>query len=347
MSRVFIVMALGAALSGSAIAAAQADWPAGFTPEAQDEFVPPGTKFELLWGEGEFTEGPTLAMGNSIMFSDIGDTIYIYHPQTNRVDAYFHPSGRANGLAFSPDGCLVACEGANTGGNRCISKTGPVTTPAFQVKRTLADQFDGKRFNSPNDLAIDQQGRVYFTDPRYVGSEPRALDFEGVFLVAPDGSVKVATRDVEKPNGILVAPDGKTVYIADNNSAAGGKKQLTAFAVGADGTLADKRVLHTFQPQQRGIDGMAIDRAGNIYATAGQGSDSGIYVFSPDGRPLAFAAVPGTPTNCDFGGGDESATLYVTASVPGTRHPATGNEKYGLYRARLKHPGYHVYEPQP
>src|SRR6185436_10911415 len=113
-------------------------------------------------------------------------------PQSKQTNVFRRPSGRTNGLMFNQKGELVACEGANTGGNRRISITSGI---------------DGERFNSPNDLAIDARGQVYFSDPRYVGSEPRELDFEAVYLIGTDGEVSIATREISKPNGIILSPD--------------------------------------------------------------------------------------------------------------------------------------------
>jgi gluconolactonase len=305
-----------------------------FAPPAQEKIVPAGAKLEMLFGEGEFTEGPALAPDGSILFSDIGQSIYRYDPKTGKTDLFRRPSGRTNGLMFNQRGELVACEGANTGGNRRISITTGIDGAKDGSVRTLADRFEGKRFNSPNDLAIDAGGRVYFTDPRYVGDEPRELDFEAVFLVSTDGSVKVATREVSKPNGILVSPDGKTVYVSDNNPQ--GNRHLTAFAVAADGTLNGKRVLHDFGTG-RGVDGMTLDTAGTSFAAAGSGDRAGIYVFAPDGAPLARIPTPGDPTNCVFGGGSDSSTLYVTCANGRQREM-----KYGLYRIKLNATGHHV-----
>lgn len=321
-------------LTVSALQQPATQTPAAFTPTAQEKFVPAGAKLELLWGDGEFTEGPALAPDGSILFSDIGQAIYRYDPKTGQAALFRQPSGRSNGLMFNQQGALVACEGANTGGNRRISITTGINGAKDGVVKTLADRYEGKRFNSPNDLAIDGQGRVYFTDPRYVGSEPRELDFEAVFLVSPDGGVKVATREVSKPNGILVSPDGKTVYVSDNNPQ--GSRHLVAFTVKADGTLDGKRVRHDFGTG-RGIDGMTLDRQGNIFATAGSGDKAGVYVFTPDGTPLAFIPTPGDPTNCVFGGGADSSTLYVTSA--NSKQPGT---KYGLYKIKLNATGHHV-----
>jgi gluconolactonase len=310
-----------------------------FRPTDQAQIVPEGAKVELLWSEGEFTEGPAPAVDGAILFSDIGNRIMRYDPTSGRTTVFRSPSGKANGLKFNPRGELVACEGAAPGGNRRIS-----ITDAQGNARTLADRWQGHRFNSPNDLAITAEGRVYFTDPRYVGDEPRELDFEGVFLIEPDGQVRVATRDVQKPNGIIVRPDGKTVYLADNNNRPDGNHQLLAFDVQPNGTLAGKRVLFDFGPGRRGIDGMTLDVRGNIYATAGGGELGGIYVFSPSGGALAFISTPGAPSNCVFGIGKESSTLYITAAAPSTPG-ATGKTPYALYRIRLSIDGYHVFPP--
>lgn len=310
-----------------------------FQPAAQEKIVPRGAQLELLWAEGEFTEGPVAAADGAILFSDIGNRIMRFEPGSREVSVYREPSGRANGLFYNTQGQLVACEGANTGGKRRISITGSDGTV-----RTLVDRFEGKRLNSPNDLAIDSNDRVYFTDPRYVGTEPRELDFQAVFVVDRNGSVRIATREVEQPNGILVSPDGQQVYVADNSGRPDGPHQLLAFDVEENGTLTEKRVLFDFGPNKRGIDGMTLDAKGNIYATAGEEEEAGVYVFDPSGKPLAFIATPGGPTNCVFGIGDEVKTLYITAPVPSEESDA--EPKYGLYRIKLTTPGYHLF-PTP
>jgi gluconolactonase len=306
----------------------------GFEPVAQNKIVPAGSKLESLWAEGDFTEGPALAPDGSIIFSDIGTTMYRYDPKTGQTAVFRKPSGRSNGLMFNQKGELIACEGANTGGGRRISITAGIDGAKDGTVKTLADRVDGKRFNSPNDLAIDAAGNVYFTDPRYVGDDPRDLDYEGVFIVSPDGKVRVATRDVQKPNGILVSPDGKTVYVSDNNPQ--GNRHLCALTVKADGTLGEKKVVHDFGTG-RGIDGMTLDTAGNIYATAGTGDKAGVYVFAPDGKQLAMIPTPGDPTNCVFGGGDDDGTLYVTAA-----NSKQSGTKYGLFKIKLNAKGHHV-----
>ena len=289
--------------------------PAGEPPP----FVAPGARLEKLWSEGEFTEGPAEAPDGSIYFSDIGNRIMQFDPKTGKTAEFRKPGGRSNGLKFDAAGRLVACEGANTGGNRRIS----VTEKDGTVK-TLADKFDGKRFNSPNDLCLDAKGRIYFSDPRYVGDEPRELDHESVFRIDPDGTVTRVVKDVKKPNGVVISPDGKTLYVAESDPK--GDRQLLAYPLNADGTVGAKKVLHDFG-KERGIDGMTVTKDGMIVATAGSKEVAGVYFFGPDGKKLGFIATPEDPSNCCFAGADRR-TLYVTAgkslyrvelSVAGTR----------------------------
>jgi sugar lactone lactonase YvrE len=301
-----------------------------FQPTAQESIVPADALLERVWAEGSFTEGPAPAQDGTILFSDIGNRILRFDPRNKQTTVYREESGKANGLMFDRHGRLLACEGAG-GGNRRVS----ITERDGTVK-TLADRYQGRRFNSHNDLAIDLRGNVYFTDPRYGGNEERELDFEGVFVINAQGEVSLATRDVQKPNGIVVSRDGNTVYVADNHSDPQGNHQLVAFHV-ADQGLTDKKVLFDFGPDRRGIDGMTMDQQGNIYATAGTVELAGIYVFDPQGKPLAFLRTPGDPTNCVFGLGEEANTLYITAAVP------DGPGRFGLYRVSLKIPGFHMF----
>jgi gluconolactonase len=282
---------------------------------------------ELIWEGGEFTEGPAVGPDGSVLFSDVGaDSIYKFSPANKKVTTFRKSSGRANGLIFDPEGNLIACEGANTGGGRRIS----VTSKSGKV-RTLTKEWQGKRFNSPNDLAIDSAGKnIYFTDPRYVGEEKRELEFEGIFMVRPDGSTELATKEVKKPNGIIFSKDGKKVFVADHEATNDGTRQLLSFSATAEGKLENKQILHDFG-SSRGIDGMALGPRGNIFATAGSGKEAGIYVFDPSGNLLQVINLPGDPTNCTFGHGKNSLTLYVTAQSP----KGQKKQSYALYRLRL------------
>jgi gluconolactonase len=289
-----------------------------------DAIVPAGARLEKLWSEGEFTEGPAQGPDGCIYFSDIGNRIMKFDPAGGKTSEYRNPSGRANGLDFDPQGRLVAAEGANTGGKRRVTVTDKDGTI-----RVLAERWKGKRFNSPNDLTIDRKGRIYFTDPRYVGDEPREIDVEGVYRIDPDGTVTQIISDVPKPNGIILAPDMKTLYLAQSDPA--GKRRLLAYVLKADSTVGPRRVLHDFG-KDRGIDGMCIDVKGNIYGAAGQGKTGGVYVFDPDGNRLGFIPVSETPSNCVFGGKDRRM-LYVTAGR-------------SLYRIHLGVEGFAVFWPK-
>ncbi len=304
-------------IAAGVTAASLADEPA--TP-----IVPPDAKLEKVWSGGTFTEGPAYGPDRCVYFSDIGDRIMRYDPATGKTAVYREPSGRANGLDFDPEGRLVAAEGANTGGHRRVTRTEKDGTV-----RVLADRWQGKRFNSPNDLTIDRRGRVYFTDPRYVGDEPREIPTESVYRIDPDGTVTQIITDVQKPNGIILSPDMKTLYLADSNPR--GNQHLLAFPLKPDGTVGAKRLLHDFG-KQRGIDGMSVDVEGNIYGAAGDDRTGGVYVFDPSGKQLAFIPTPETPTNCVFGGKDRK-TLYITAGK-------------SLYRIKVNRAGFAVFWPK-
>lgn len=268
--------------------------------------VAPGAKLEKLWSEGEFTEGGVLAPDGSILFSDIGTRIMGYDPSTGQTTVFRSPSGRANGLIFLPDGRLVVAEGANAGGGRRVS-----VTEAGGTVRTLADSFDGKRFNSPNDVAVDARGRVYVSDPRYVGDEPRELDFEGVFRIDPDGSVHRLETTATKPNGLVVSPDGRTLYVADNGR---DRRALVALTLDPEtGEVSSPKELKNFG-EGGGIDGMTVTADGRIVAAAGDGPLAGVYIYEPDGTPVDFIPTPESATNVEFGGA-EGGTLYITAGV--------------------------------
>jgi len=279
-------------------------------------FAAPGAKLEKLWAEGAFTEGPAEGPDGAIYFSDIGDRIMRFDPTTGKTAEFRNPSGRANGLKFDAAGRLLACEGANTGGRRRVSvtaKDGTVTA--------LADKYDGKRFNSPNDLTLDAKGRVYFSDPRYQGDEKREIDAESVYRIDPDGTVTLLLKDVRKPNGLVVSPDGKTLYVSDHNGEPGGGRKLVAYPLKADGSCGPRAELYDFG-KGRGIDGMAVAADGTIVATAGTKAAAGVYFFDPAGKKLGFLPTPEDPNNCCFGGADRK-TLYVTAGKSLYRIPLT------------------------
>jgi gluconolactonase len=297
----------------------------GFPPTADSaNVVAPGAVIEKVWSEGSFTEGGALAGDGSILFSDIGNRIMHFDPKTGKTTVFREPSGRANGLMFDPQGRLIAAEGANTGGGRRVS-----ITERDGTIRTLADSYDNKRFNSPNDIAVDRQGRVYVSDPRYVGDERRELDFEAVFLIGQDGFTIPLLTTAIKPNGLAISPDGKTLYVSDNGAR---RRVLIAAQLGPNGKVDHPRVIHDFGAD-RGIDGMTVTTDGRIVAAAGSGGKAGVYVFSPEGKIQAIIPVPEDPANVEFGG-DDRKTLYICAGK-------------SLYRIKTTMTGFHLWPPLP
>lgn len=279
-----------------------------------------------------FTEGPAADSNANVYFSDIpGNRILRWTPDGSWIE-FKRPSHRANGLAFDAQGRLLACEGNGRDGGRRVTRT-DVSTGVIEV---LAERYEGKRLNSPNDLVVDPQGRIYFSDPRYGSQAGRELETEDVYRIDPDGSLtRVLTRpDVYKPNGLAISPDGRVLYVADTKPDPAREARLMAFDIQPDGTLARGRSIYSFGTG-RGIDGMALDEKGNIYGAAGHNANppenhAGVYIISPQGNLLERIPIPeDTVTNCTFGGPD-SRTLYITAGK-------------NLYRIRVKNPGYHPY----
>ena len=268
---------------------------------------------------GGVTEGPAWD-GSGLLFTHIPASVIMrYEPDKMEARVFRSETNQANGLMLDPDGKLYACEGD---ARRMVRyETDGGTT-------VLADSFEGRRFNVPNDLAIDLQGRVWFTDPYYEGSAGvwsldranKDQDHDSVYrLDAKQGgewTVTRATYDTTRPNGLLFSLDHDTLYVSQSGREPDEKRELRAYPVQEDGALGEYTVLHNFAPH-RAIDGMCLDTEGNIVATAGYrqgGPGPMIYVFSPSGKVLETHPVPvDRPTNCTFGGPDLT-TLYVTSS---------------------------------
>lgn len=275
-----------------------------------------------------FTEGPAVDAEGNVYFSDITNSrILKWDPRStgalsSEAQVFRASSGRANGLLIDREGRLVACEGAWPGGNRRLTrtdlKTGEITV--------LAESYRGKRLNSPNDLARDSQGTIYFSDPRYGPRDGMELDEEAVYRIEEADGEFTLTRvvgapDLTRPNGLLVSSDDKTLYVVDHDGNPGGARTLLAFDLSPEGKATNRRVLFDFAPG-RGGDGMAMDVEGNLYVAAGTNMaiagattlyKAGVYVISPGGELKGFVPVPEDKcTNCTFGGPD-GKTLYITA----------------------------------
>ena len=274
--------------------------------------------FERLAGPFTLTEGPVWD-GTGLLFSDIrNNRILRFDEATGRVDTFRADTNGCNGLMFDAEGRLYGCEGV---GRRVVRYgRGPA--------EVVADRWEGKRLNSPNDLAVDSAGRVWFTDPCYSDRTQMELDHDSVFRATPaDGGWRLdrVTFDTTRPNGILISHDERTLYVAESPPAPQGRRELRAYAIGDDGTVGPYQVLHDFG-ENRGIDGMCLDADGHIVATCGWelgGPGGRIAVFSPNGEVLEEHPMPAPvkrPTNCTFGGADLT-TLYVT-DIDGHLHRA-------------------------
>lgn len=316
--------------------------------------VADGAKLELLYTRtasfsGGLTEGPAVAPDGSIYFTDIaiGDDkglIMRFDPKTKKTTVFSDDSGKANGLIFDSQGLLVACEGADQGG-RCVSWWDVKTKKRV---KTL-DNIGGKKFNACNDLCIDRAGNIYFTDPRYLGDEPRELEHRAVYRINTGGQVEEVTHECGKPNGIALSPDGKTLYVADHDNgtdkidpenppAKKGPMAIYAFPLSAEGKVG-KRVTLVDYGTEDGCDGMCVDAKGNIYLTNRSLKRPGVMVINPQGKEVAFiptgptdqkeGAAVGLPSNVEFGIAAESKVLYVTVDK-------------SLYRIPLLVEGYHA-----
>ena len=277
------------------------------------------TQPELVLGSGA-AEGPVWHPKLGLLTSGEGNI--------NRLNlageaSVYRKDAGSNGLLFDRSGCLIVCENRK----RRITRTnhdGTITV--------LANSYDGKRFNQPNDLTIDSKNRIYFSDPQYGDRskmemrDPTGKNVEGVYRVDPDGTIaRVITHEVDRPNGLIMTPDDRYLFVADNNNGPGGSRKLWRFEMTPAGTVVptSQTLIHDWGTT-RGPDGMKLDQAGRLYVAAGlnrpnlpqetaETPTAGIYVFSPAGELLTLAPIPkDETTNCAFGDSD-GKSLYVTA----------------------------------
>jgi gluconolactonase len=257
-----------------------------------------------------FTEGPVWHRGGSLLFSDIPNSrIYRWRdgvlPDGAGVSVYREPSGRSNGLTFDEQGRLVSCHHEL----RCVMRE------TAHEPLPIATHFEGKRLNSPNDVVVRSDGRIFFTDPPYgireeriaMGREPvePELPYNGVYTIAPQGSLALLVDDFDRPNGLALSPDERTLYIADTN-----RRHVRAFDVDREAALTNGRVFAEMREEGR-PDGMKVDRDGRLYVSAGT-----VQVFAADGRPLGVIDCPQSPANCAWGDaapGGAGSDFYITA----------------------------------
>lgn len=288
-----------------------------------------------------FLEGPAVDKDGTVYFSDIQGNRILKMEPAGAVTTFRADSGRTNGNTFDAQGRLISCEGSENGpgGRRRVVRTDLKTS---QVE-VLTERYEGKRYNSPNDVVVDPAGRIWFTDPLY--APDRSImehTHEAVYRIDAGGQVtRVITQPaIGRPNGLAVTPDGKTLYVIDSNYInPTGNRKIWAFDVAADGSVSKQRQVYDFG-RGRGGDGMRLDSQGNLWVAAGvlaprtanESADvpTGVYVISPRGEVLGRIPIPeDVITNLAFGG-PEKKTLYVTAGKMLYKIP-TAVSGYSLY----------------
>jgi len=283
-----------------------------------DELLDKSAVIEVLSTDFDWSEGPVWdRKGGYLLFSDIPRNSVMKWDAKSGISLFLKPSGYtgvgpyskepgSNGLIIDSQGRLISMEH----GDRRVSRMDP-----DGGKRTLVDNYQGKRLNSPNDGALHSSGAIYFTDPPYglpkQAEDPhREMDFCGVFRLGTDGHVTLLTRELSRPNGIAFSPDEKTLYVANSDPQ---RAIWMAFPVKSDGTLGPGRVfadVTSMAGKMPGLpDGMKVDRAGNLWASG----PGGIHILAPDGTRLGRLDTGEATANCAWG--DDGSTLYITADM--------------------------------
>ncbi len=260
-----------------------------------------------------FTEGP-LWCGDYLLFSDIRRNRIVrfrMRSEGPEITTYRSPSGNSNGLTVDRSGRLIVCEHSG----RRVTRTEVDGSVSI-----LAERYDGRRLNSPNDVVVRSDGSIYFTDPSFgLGSPPKwkELSFNGVYRITPDGELVLLADDFEMPNGLAFSPDEDILYINDTT-----RNHIRAFDVSDNGGISNGRVFIKMEGEEIGRpDGMKVDQQGNVYCTG----PGGIWIMQPDGKCLGRVMMPEQPAN--FGWSDRDwKTLYITART-------------SIYRLRLLVPG--------
>lgn len=269
--------------------------PGYFSLAQQSELIAPGATLQLVSEAFSFTEGPATAQNGDIYFTDQpNNRIYKWHAKSNEISIYLEPAGRANGLWIDSQGRLLAAADEKFELWR-INAQGNV--------EVLADGFEGKHFNGPNDIWVHPNGTIYFTDPYYQRPwwerTESELQVQQVYRIAPnETNVELAAGELIQPNGIIGTVDGTALYVADI-----GDRKTYRYTVNPDGSLTNRELIIN-----SGSDGMTLDALGNIYITG-----NGVHIYSPEGTLLGHIEVPEKWTaNVTFGGVN-GKTLFITA----------------------------------
>ncbi len=268
-----------------------------------EEILEPGSNTVKAVDGCKFTEGPVIDGRGNLLFSDGPNDRIMQLAPDGKLTEFRKPCGRVNGMTMDGQGRLVVCQSAGQGGKRRVAR--------FELdgrETVLAEQFEGQPFIAPNDVCLDADGRIFFTDPYFGPPAKKSQPVSGVYRIDPDGKITRVLSDLLKPNGILITPDNRLVYVSDR-----GTQKLHRYELQADGSLKTAGIVYDFSPD-RGVDGMRLDVEGNIYAAAGQDETTGLFVVSPNGKLLLHYPLPEFATNVVFGGKDRRH-LYVTATT--------------------------------
>jgi|WetSurSiteA1Bulk_404760.scaffolds.fasta_scaffold03431_2 gluconolactonase len=279
------------------------------------------SKLIKLFDGGFFTEGPAYGPDGNVYFSDLTFTsetnmqagiIWKYDSQSGKTSVYRSPSGMANGIDFDKSGSMIVCEGADFGGRKITS-----TDLSTGIAKILTALYNGVPYNSPNDLVIDSQNRIYFTDPRYSGYENIEQSCLGVYRLDPDGKVTLLIADIPMPNGIAISPKEDKIYIGCNfeGNYEMDIKPATAiyiYDLDINGKVSNGKIFLNY-PDEYGPDGMTIDKEGNIYVALRDESDPGIYIYDSDAELIDKIPLTEVPSNVTFGKGKDKNYLFITA----------------------------------
>ncbi len=285
---------------------------------ALDAMLAPDARMEKLAEGFNWSEGPVwMPAQRQLIFSDVPENIAYRWREGHGIDIFLQPSGYtgapsaydgrepgSNGLALDLQGRLLLCQH----GDRRIARL----NDDGKTFSTVVDRFEGKRFNSPNDLVVDRRGNIYFTDPPY-GMGPGTsveLGYHGVFRLGTDGKVTLVTKELERPNGLALSPDERTLYVGNSH---GPRPIIMAFPLDENGVPGAGRVFFDAaplrSPERRGaLDGMAVDTNGNVWATG----PGGVLIIDRHGKHLGSLLTGQATGNCTFA---DDGTLYIAADM--------------------------------
>ena len=241
-----------------------------------------------------FTEGPAWSRDGYLIFSDVPGNKLLEFKPPEKPTPFRENSNGAMGNAFDAQGRLYTCETHARRVTR-IDKKGKV--------EVIAERYQGKRLNAPNDIVVRKDGQVYFTDPAFGNQQDsQDLDFYGVYHLAPRGELELVAKPKGRPNGIALSPDGRTLYVTNSD-----ERNIRAYDLDRNGAASNERVLVS---AVEGIpDGISTDEKGNLYVAAAK-----LEIYTPQGKPLGSIVFAETPSNCAFGGPDMQS-LFVTAKT--------------------------------